>query len=56
MEKMKAKTDETYCCNDDCDKKCTRYHGRYEFEDNKNYWYQAFCMDYIERTKNEKQN
>lgn len=50
----RAKFDTTYCVNDKCDKKCDRHASHYEFDNNKNYCWQMYCMEWLERNKNEK--
>ena len=47
--KQQANFDTTYCINDKCDKKCFRHHSHYEFDEKENYWYQDYCMDFLER-------
>ena len=49
MELRKANTDTTYCVNDKCEHKCPLHIHHYEFDENQNYWYQAYCTEYLER-------
>lgn len=47
--KQQANFDTTYCINDKCDKKCWRHRSNFEFDEKENYWYQDYCMDFLER-------
>lgn len=49
--KRKANTDSTHCVNENCKEKCDRHISNYEFEDNKNYCFMQYCLDYMEGGK-----
>lgn len=46
---MKANFDTTYCINKECNNKCIRHQDNYEFDDSKNYWFQEYCLEFLEK-------
>ena len=52
VEKKKANTDNTYCKNESCSKKCWRHISNYRFDNDKDYWLMEMCEE--ERKRIEK--
>lgn len=50
MDLQKANFDTTYCTNEKCSKKCFRHQSHYIFEKSQTYWWQDYCVDFLERS------
>ena len=47
--KQKADFDTTYCKSITCKNKCWRHVSNFEFEEDKNYWFQDKCINATKR-------
>ena len=47
--KQKADFDTTYCRSITCKRKCWRHVSNFEFEEDKNYWFQDKCINTTKR-------